>query len=187
MISYFISDATQIGNYNIKRCYKVNITIHYLFPGGLYSNTIARIGREFTNLFVTVTSPLSHVSQCSGVRITNEDVVTSPPGAESVFFRIPTVFTAPNATDNQVSSKLTTCINYLISNYKGFLDTATPTISQGKVTKRRFNDSTITKKSCCGGDIPPPCCAAGSIRVSSTKCGKDVVLRSDDKKTIQTS
>ena len=164
----------------------MNITFHYQFPGGLTSGTIAGKKTEFTSIFATVSAGLGLVPECSVVRITNEGVVTSPPGEESVFFRIPVLFTTKNnVADDQVSSKLTSCINKLMD-YKGVLESNTPSITQGGVTKSRYNDSTITdKESCCGGDISPPCCAAGSIKVSGTKCGEnDVVLFSDDTKNL---
>ena len=172
-----VSDASSIsGNYDVKRCYKVKVTFHYKFPGGLTSSTIERETSKFSNLFNN-TNLLGLLGQCSGVSISREGIVTSPPGESSVFFRIPIIFTASKTIgDDQVDSRLTSCINS-VSNYKGFLDTNSPSISQGGVTKRKYNVSTISKKqSCCGGDIPPPCCAAGAIKVSSTRCGKKVVL-----------
>ena len=174
-----VSDASAIsGNYDVKRCYKVKVTFHYKFPGGLTSSTIETETEKFSNLFSTVANLLGLLGQCSGVSLSREGIVTSPPGESSVFFRIPIIFTASKTIgDDQVDSRLTNCINELVSNYKGFLDTNSPTISQGGVTKRTYNVSTISKKqSCCGGSIPPPCCAAGAIKVSSTRCGKKVVL-----------
>ena len=168
----FLSDASSVGNYDIKRCYKVNVTFHYNFPGGLSSSTIARERSDFSSLFGTVSGLLGLVSECNGVSISREDIATSPPRESNVFFRIPMIFTASNSIANdQVSSKLTSCINKLAS-YKGILDANAPRISQEGVTKRPSKSSTISdKESCCGGDTPPPCCAAGSTK-GSTKCGR---------------
>ena len=107
----------------------------------------------------------------------SEEIIASPPGVSSVFFRVPLIFTASSSVaDDQVSSTLTNCINKITSNYKGFIDSQSPSITKDDVTYRKYNLSTISdKKSCCGGDIPPPCCSAGSIKVSSTKCGKKLV------------
>ena len=101
----------------------------------------------------------------------------SPPGVTIVFFRVPLIFTAKSdVLDDQVSSRLTNCIKTVKTNYKGHLDKNTPYITEGNVTYSKSNLSTISdKRSCCGNDIPPPCCAAGSIKVSSTKCGKTSV------------
>jgi len=175
---FFFSDASLIANYDVKRCYEVDITFHYNIPGGLTLNTIADTKKKFSNIFNTLSNFLKVpqlVPQCSGVIITIEEITASPPGVTSVFFRVPVIFTAADAVpDNQVSSKLTNCINVAKSNqYKGLLDNNTPTITEGDVTYNKYNLSSISdKRSCCGGDIPPPCCAAGSIKVSSTKCGK---------------
>ena len=181
-VKYFqiclVSDASSIsGNYDVKRCYKVKLTFHYKFPGGLTSSTIEKETAKFANLFSTVSNLLGLLSPCSGVSLSREAIVTSPPGESSVFFRIPITFTASKTIgDDQVDSQLTSCINELVSSYKGFLDSNAPRISQGGVTKQTYNVSTISKKqSCCGGSIPPPCCAAGAIKVSSTRCGKKVV------------
>ena len=151
----------------------MNITFYYNFPGGLTSSTIARVRSDLSNVFRSVPGLLRFVPECSGVSISREDMVTSPPGESNVFFRIPMIFTASNRiADDQVSSKLTGCINKL-SSYKGFLDTNAPSITQGGITKRPSKSSTISdKESCCGGDTPPPCCASGSTKVSSTKCGR---------------
>ena len=107
------------------------------------------------------------------VNITFENIVASPPGVNNVFFRIPVVLTASDSVaDSGVSSTLTSCLDKL-KEYKGILDPQIPPISEGGSTYLNYNASTITdKKSCCGGNIPPPCCAAGSVKVSSTKCGK---------------
>lgn len=171
---FFFSDASLIANYDIKRCYELDITFHYNIPGGLKPNTITDTKKEFSSLFSTVSLFLQIVPQCSGVIITREEITASPSGATSVFFRVPLIFTASsNVLDDQVSSKLTSCIDTLKTNYKGYIDSRTPGITEGDVTYNKYNSSTISdKRSCCGGDIRPPCCAAGSIKVSSTKCGK---------------
>ena len=175
---YFIlllSDASSVGNYDIQRCYKVNVTFHYQFPGGLTSGTIAGEKSKFSRLFGTVSSLLGLVSECNGVSLSSKDIVTSPQGESNVFFTIPIIFTASNnIADNQVDFRLTRCINKLNS-YKGLLDSNAPRIRQGALNNRPSKPSTITdKESCCGGNIPPPCCAAGATKVSSPKCGKIV-------------
>ena len=175
---YFIlllSDASSVGNYDIQRCYKVNVTFHYQFPSGLSNGTIAREKSAFAIVFRTVSGTVGFFRECRGVTISIEDIATSAPGESAVFFRIPVVFTASDSiADGQVSTKLTTCINKLKS-YKGSLDTNAPTITEGRQSQGPSKPSTITdKESCCGGDIPPPCCAAGAINVSSIKCGKIV-------------
>ena len=180
---YFIlllSDASSVGNYDIQRCYKVNVTFHYQFPNGLSSGTIAREKSEFSSLFGTISTLLGLVSECNGVSLSSKDIVTSPPGESNVFFTIPIAFTASNSiADDQVDSKLTNCIDKLNS-YKGVLDSNAPTVRQGALNNRPSKPSTITdKKSCCGGNIPPPCCAVGAINVSSTECGKIVVFEED--------
>ena len=110
---------------------------------------------------------------CNKVNITIENIVASPPGVSSVFFRIPVVLTASDSiADSGVSSTLTSCIDKL-KEYRALLDRQIPSVTKGGISYSTYNGSTITdKKSCCGGDIPPPCCAAGSVKVSSTKCGK---------------
>ena len=166
-----------IGNYDIKRCYEVDITFHYQIAGGLTSNTIKKTKSEFSSLFKTVSGLLQIVPQCSGVITTSEEITASPPGVSSIFFRVPLIFTASsNVADDQVASKLTNCINTAKSSYKGLIDSNTPKITEGDATYKKFNLSTISdKKSCCGGQIPPPCCAAGSIKVNSSKCGKTLL------------
>ena len=160
----------------------MDITFHYKIPGGLKPSTIADTKNEFSKLFKTLSDLLKLsllVPQCSGVVITTKEITASPPGETSVFFRVPVIFTAAsNVPDGQVSSKVTNCINTAKSGqYKGTIDTNTPVITEGNVTYNKYNSSTISdKRSCCGGDIPPPCCAAGSIKVSSTKCGKILSL-----------
>ena len=152
----------------------MNITFHYNFAGGLTSSLVARERAEFSDLFKTVSSLIGLVSECNGVSISRDDIATSPPGESNVFFRIPMIFTAPNSiADDQVSSKLTSCINKFSASYKGILDAKAPKITEGGVTKRPSRSSSISdKESCCGGDTPPPCCAAGSTKVSSTRCGR---------------
>ena len=111
--------------------------------------------------------------ECNKVNITVENIVASPPGVNSVFFRIPVVLTASDSVaDSGVSSTLISCLDKLKEN-KPLLDHRIPSITQGGATYSKYNDSTMTdEKSCCGANIPPPCCAAGSVKVSSTKCGK---------------
>lgn len=120
---------------------------------------------------------LKILPQCSGVITSMEEITASPPGVTSVFFRMPVIFTARSAVaDDQVSSRLTNCINTAKTNYKGFLDQKIPAITEGDNTYNKYNSSTISsERSCCGGDIPPPCCTAGSIKVSRNKCGKTPV------------
>ena len=166
----FFSDSSQVGNYSLKRCYKLNVIVYYNIPGGLKSNTIAQMKTKFT---ASVGTLLANPDICQSVITTSGDIVTSPPRVDSVFFRIPVIFTASNRTAvDQVSSRLINCINQFKS-YKGILDNNIPSITEAGRTYQKYNDSTITdKKSCCGGDIPPPCCAAGSVKVSGAKCGK---------------
>jgi len=176
----FFPDASLIANYDVKRCYEVDITFHYNIPGGLKPKTIDDTKKEFSKAFTTLSSLLKVsqlVPQCIGVNTNNEEITASPPGVTSVFFRVPLIFTAAKSVpDDQVSLRLTNCINTVRTNYKGLLDKNTPSITEGDVTYGKYNLSTISdKRSCCGGDIPPPCCAAGSINVSSTKCGKTSV------------
>ena len=168
------SDASLIANYDVKRCYEVDITFHYNIPGGLKPSTITDTKTQFSNKVVLFLLLSQSVPECSGVIINTEEMTASPPGVTSVFFRVPVIFTAAsNVPDDQVSSKLTNCINTAKTTYKGLLDRNAPAITEGNVTYNKYNLSTISdKRSCCGGDIPPPCCAAGSIKVSSTKCGK---------------
>ncbi|XP_078342480.1 uncharacterized protein LOC144628280 isoform X1 [Oculina patagonica] len=167
------ADASFIGNYDIKRCYEVDFTFHYQIQGGLTNSTIANTTTKFSSLFQTMTNLLTTVQQCLGVNTTRKEITSSPPGVNSVFFKVPVIFTASsNVPDDQVSSKLTNCINTVKSSYKGFIDSRIPTITEGDVTYTKYNLSTIShKRSCCGGDIPPPCCNVGSVNVSSTKCG----------------
>ena len=120
-----------------------------------------------------MSSILSSLPECSNVTVTRKDIINSPPGVSSVFFRVPLIFTASTSVpDYEVSKKLFDCISTL-SAYKQFLDSTTPKIKQGDKTYSTYNLSSISNKtSCCGGDIPPPCCGVGSIRINSTKCGK---------------
>ena len=173
----FFSDASLIANYDVRRCYEVDITFHYNVPGGLQPSTIAATKTQFSNVFIPFSGVLKLLPQCREAIINIDEITASPPGVTSVFFRMPVIFTAASdVADDQVSSKLTNCIN-TANNYKGFLDQRIPAITEGDATYKKYNSSTISdKRSCCGGDIPPPCCAAGSIKVASTKCGKTSVL-----------
>ena len=154
----------------------MNITYYYQFSGGLTSNTIANVKSQYANLFTFIPLLFASLPKCGGVIITREEIATSPPGVSSVFFRIPVIFTASrNVPDNQVSSKITSCIDTGTSSYKGYLDGRAPSITQNGTKSTLYNGTISDKKSCCGGDIPPPCCAAGSMNVSTTKCGKMLV------------
>ena len=158
----------------MKRCYEVDITFFYQIPGGLTNSTIARTKTAFSNYFKTVSSLFLMVPQCSGVNTTREEVTASPPGVNSIFFRVPLILTASsNVADDQVSTRLTDCLNTATSSFKIVMDNNAPSITQGGVRHTKYNLSTISeKRSCCGGDIPPPCCGVGAVNVSSTKCGK---------------
>ena len=152
----------------------MDVTFHYQIQGGLTSGTISSTKSTFSSIFSGVFGILSSHFACrGGVAVSQKDILNSPPGVESVYFKIPLIFTASTSVpDDEVSQKLTNCINTL-SNYKQFLDGNTPKIKEGSVTHSKYNLSTISNKtSCCGGDIPPPCCAVGSIQINSTKCGK---------------
>ena len=129
--------------------------------------------KTFSGLLSGISSILSSLSECNDVTVTRKDIINSPPGVSSVFFRVPLIFTASTSVpDDEVFKELTVCIRTL-SSYKQFLDSTTPKIKQGDKTYSTYNLSSISNKtSCCGGDIPPPCCAVGSIRINSTKCGK---------------
>ncbi|KAM7425732.1 hypothetical protein ABFA07_022873 [Porites harrisoni] len=172
---YFFN-STQVGNYNVRRCYTFDVIFHYRIPGGLASVTIAQKKTEIADIvykrfpLIKASSPV----ECGKVNITIENIVASPPGVSSVFFRIPVVLTASDSiADSGVSSTLTSCLDKLNKEYIPLLHNFIPRITQGGTTYSNYNGSTITdKKSCCGGDIPPPCCATGSVKVSSTKCGK---------------
>jgi len=170
----FFPDASLVANYDVKRCYEVDVTFHYKIPGGLKPKTINDTKNHFSTVFTTLYLYLAFVQECNGVIANTEEIKASPPGVASVFFRVPLIFTAKSSVpDDQVSSELTNCIQAVTTNYKGHLDKNTPFITEGDATYSKFNLSTISNKtSCCGGDIPPPCCAVGSIKVSSTKCGK---------------
>ena len=179
-VVFCFSDASLTANYDVRRCYEVDITFHYKIPGGLQPSTITDTKNDFTEVLKRLSSVLKLlVTQCIGVIVTTKEIAASPPGVTSVFFRVPVIFTAANnVPDGQVSSKLTNCINTAKSDqYKRMLETNTPGITEGNVTYNKYNLSTISdKRSCCGGDIPPPCCAAGSIKLSSTNCGKTSVF-----------
>lgn len=170
----FLSDSTQVGNYHVRRCYTFNVIFHYRIPGGLTSDTIAQKKTSIADIVSSVFPSLKNLLlECNKVNITIENIVASPPGVNSVFFRIPVVLTASDSVaDSGVSSTLISCLDKL-REYKALLDQRIPTITKGGSTYSNYNGSTMTdKKSCCGGNIPPPCCAAGSVKVSSTKCGK---------------
>ena len=172
--SGFLLDSTQVGNYLVRRCYTFNVIFHYRIPGGLNSDTIAQKKTSIADIFSSVLPTLKNLLlECDEVNITIENIVASPPGVNSVFFRIPVVLTASDSVaDSGVSSTLISCLDKL-REYKALLDQRIPTINQGGSTYSKYNSSTMTdKKSCCGGNIPPPCCATGSVKVSSTKCGK---------------
>ena len=168
----FLSDSTQVGNYHVRRCYTFNVIFHYRIPGGLNSDTIAQKKTLIADIFSSIFPSLSRLL-CNRVNITIENIVASPPGVNSVFFRTPVVLTASDSVaDSRVSSTLISCLDKLRV-YKALLDQRIPTITQGGSTYSKYNSSTMTdKKSCCGGNIPPPCCPAGSVKVSSTKCGR---------------
>ena len=89
-----ISDASLIANYDVKRCYEVDITFHYRIQGGLTSSTITNTRKTFSDLFNGMSIYLSSLSECSHVTVTRKDIINSPPGVSSVFFRIPLMFTA---------------------------------------------------------------------------------------------
>ena len=151
------------------RCYEVDITFHYQIDGGLTNSTTTNTKVQFSSLFQQFRS--LHPG-CSDVMVTRKDILSSPPGVKSIFFKIPMIFNAStNVADGQISTKIAACISTLAS-YKGFIDSNTPSISQNG-THTTYNTSTISeKRSCCGGNIPPPCCTVGSVNVSSSKCGK---------------
>ena len=174
---FFFSDASLIANYDVKRCYEVDITFHYHISGGLTSNTIKKTKAEFSIIYNYISKVFPTLAECRGLIVSKEEIMASPPGVSSVSFRVPLIFTASNSVaDDQVASKLTNCINTVKSTYKYSIDSFAPKITQDDVTYKIFNLSTISdKRSCCGGDIPPPCCAAGSVNVSSTKCGKEFI------------
>ncbi|XP_022796971.1 uncharacterized protein LOC111335350 isoform X3 [Stylophora pistillata] len=169
---YGIVNASLTANYEVKRCYEVDVIFYYQIQGGLTSGTISSTKSTFSLLFSGVSGIMSSLSACRSVEVSRKDILNSPPGVESVYFKIPLIFTASTSVpDDEVSQKLTNCINTL-SNYKQFLDANTPKIKEGSVTHSKYNLSTISNKtSCCGGDIPPPCCGVGSIQINSTKCG----------------
>ena len=157
----------------MKRCYEVDITFHYQIQGGLTSSTINNTRKTFSGLLNGIYSILPSLSVCIYVTVTRKDIINSPPGVRSVFFRIPLIFTASTALpDSEVSEELTICIRTLFA-YKQFLNSTTPKIKQGNMTYSTYNLSSISNKaSCCGGDIRPPCCAVESIRINGSKCGK---------------
>ena len=172
-VSFFSADASIIANYDIKRCYEVDVTIHYRIPEGLTLSHY-NVSTRFARLFLVVTS-IQRFSQCSGISVTKGVLQTSPPGQSTVFVKQTVIFTASaRVPDAAVPTKLTTCITYAKNLGKRILDPNIPSLSQNGVTYQAYNKSTISdKRSCCGGDIPPPCCAVGSVKVSSTECGKE--------------
>ena len=115
-----ISDASLIANYDVKRCYEVEITFYYQIQGGLTSSTINNTRKAFSDLLSRMSSILSSLPECSNVTVTRKDIINSPPGVRSVFFRIPLIFTASTSVpDYEVSKELTVCISTL-SAYKQF-------------------------------------------------------------------
>ena len=168
------------GNYNLQRCYKLNITFHYSFPGGLTRSTIETNIKKFTDLSRTVFGLLRPFPECKGVDVSSKRIEYSPPGVKSVFFKIPIIFTVSNSVaDDQVDSTLTSCIDSLNSAYKRFFDKNATKISQGGASTGTYNVSSMSgRESCCGGSVLPPCCAAGAFKVSSTRCGKKYVSTS---------
>ena len=115
-----ISDASLIANYDVKRCYEVDITFHYQIQGGLTSSTISNTKRTFNGLFNAISSILSTIPECKEVTVSRKVIDHSPPGVRSVFFRIPLIFTASTSVpDYEVSKELTVCISTL-SAYKQF-------------------------------------------------------------------
>ncbi|XP_068758664.1 LOW QUALITY PROTEIN: adhesion G-protein coupled receptor G6-like [Montipora capricornis] len=171
--SLWNTEASLSGNYNLQRCYKLNITFHYSFPGGLTSSTIETNIKTFTDLSRFGSRLLGLLPECKGVNVSSKRIEYSPPGVKSVFFKIPIIFTASNSVaDDQVDSTLTSCMDILNSTYKRLLDQNAPKISQGGASTRTYNVSSMSgRESCCGGSVPPPCCAAGAFKVSSTRCG----------------
>lgn len=168
-----LKEASLIGNYDIIRCYEVDITFHYQIDGGLTNSTITHTKAQFSSLFGQASELLNLQSNCSDVVFATKDILSSLPGVKSIFFRIPMIFTAKtNVIDSQVSTKITACISTLTRKYKGDVESKTPSIFQNGTRYNKYNESTISdKRSCCGKNIPPPCCAVGSVKVSSTKCG----------------
>ena len=163
-----------IGNYDVKRCYVLDVIFNYRIPGGLTVNTTRNVIGEFQNLFLVVQNLYLSLQQCKEVIITIGNITSSPPGVSLVYFRVPLTFTASNnIADDQVAINVTTCVNAANVSLKGYIDRSAPNITQNKTTYQINQPSSLEKKSCCGGDIPPPCCAVGSIKVSNTSCGKD--------------
>ena len=80
-----ISDASLIANYDVKRCYEVDITFHYQIQGGLTSSTISNTRKTFSGLLSGMSSILSSLSECDDVTVTRKDIINSPPGVRSVF------------------------------------------------------------------------------------------------------
>ena len=163
-----------IGNYDVKRCYVLDVIFNYRIPGGLTVNTTRNVIGEFQNLFLVVQNLYLSLQQCKEVIITIGNITSSPPGVSLVYFRVPLTFTASNnIADDQVAINVTTCVDAANVSLKGYIDRSAPNITQNKITYQINQQSSLEKKSCCGGDILPPCCAVGSIKVSNTSCGKD--------------
>ena len=140
---HFFTDASLIGNYDIKRCYKVNLTFHYQINGGLTSSTIINTRLHFSSLFRSVSGLLSVLPQCSAVTITRADIINSPPGVKSIFFRIPLILTASKrVADYQVPTSLVNCINAAKSTgNKAMIDAIAPRITQNSTTYGTYNAS----------------------------------------------
>ena len=163
-----------IGNYDVKRCYILDVIFKYRIPGGLTVNTTRDVTQEFQSLFLTVYNLYLSLQQCKEVIVTIGNITSSPPGVSLVYFRVPLTFTASNnIADDLVAINVTTCVNAANVSLKGYIDRSAPNITQNKTTYQINQPSSLEKKSCCGGDKPPPCCAVGSIKVSNTSCGKD--------------
>ena len=170
----FLADPPLIGNYDVKRCYVLDVIFNYRIPGGLTVNTTRDVIGEFQSLFLVVQNLFLSLQQCKEVIVTIGNITSSPPGVSLVYFRVPLTFTASNnIADDQVAINVTTCVNAANVSLKGYIDRSAPNITQNKTTYQINQPSSLEKKSCCGGDIPPPCCAVGSIKVSNTSCGKD--------------
>ncbi|XP_066014726.1 uncharacterized protein [Pocillopora verrucosa] len=165
-------DPPLIGNYDVKRCYVLDVIFNYRIPGGLTVNTTRNVIGEFQSLFLVVHNLFLSLQQCKEVIVTIGNIASSPPGVSLVYFRVPLTFTASNnIADDQVAINVTTCVNAANVSLKGYIDRSAPNITQNKTTYQINQQSSLEKKSCCGGDIPPPCCAVGSIKVSNTSCG----------------
>ncbi|XP_058942845.2 uncharacterized protein [Pocillopora verrucosa] len=166
------ADPPLIGNYDVKRCYILNVIFKYQIPGGLTVNTTRDVTQEFQRPFLTAYKLYRSLQQCKEVIVKIGNITSSPPGVSLVYFRVPLTFTASNnIADDLVALNVTTCVNAANVSLKGHIDRRAPNITQNKTTYQINQPSSLEKKSCCGGDIPPPCCAVGSIKVSNTSCG----------------